>query len=139
MPFLRMPEDNIPRRDARQPGLVAGHRAQPDEPVARLRHSATEFIRRQQLEQLQRDNNAEQATVQRYGHLLPPAAIPEIANMIYQGAPADRVGLRAAQLSGRLVDDRSDEAQRPRRFDATSRPVEKANLPVAGAQTRPIA
>jgi hypothetical protein len=139
MPFLRMPEDNTLAETLGNLGSSLGNALNPMNQLRAYDIQQQMFIRRQQLEQLQRENNAKQAAVQRYGHLLPPAALPEIANMIYQGAPADQVGLRAAQLSGRLVDDPSDTGTN-QNIQTLQRDFgvqwKEAYPPVAGAQTQ---
>ena len=63
------------------------------------------FLREQQLMQMQRENQARQAAIQQWGHIVPPDKLPQIMLMIYQGAPCDQVARAAGQLSGQLVDD----------------------------------
>lgn len=45
-----------------------------------------------------------------YSHIVPPDQMPEIANLIYQGAPFDQINKAAALASGHLIDDTSPEA-----------------------------
>jgi hypothetical protein len=98
------------------------------------------WLRQQQLIQAQRENAAKAAAIQQWGHIVPADQLPQIANMIYQGAPYDQVARVAAQLSGNLVDDPSPAGlQKNIRYieQITGKPYDYATLgpPVAGALT----
>ena len=96
------------------------------------------FLREQQLMQMQRENQARQAAIQQWGHIVPPDKLPQIMLMIYQGAPYDQVARAAAQLSGNLVDDPNRMQDNIRYIEQlTGKPYDYATLgpPVAGPNT----
>ena len=96
------------------------------------------WLQQQQLIQAQRENNAKAAAIQQWGHIVPPDKLPQIATMIFQGAPYDQVARAAAQLSGQLIDDPNAMQQNIRYIEQlTGKPYDYASLgpPVAGPNT----
>ena len=140
MPVLRMPQDNTL---AETLGNLGQALTSNFDPLNRLRAYDVQqqiAIRQQQVIQAQRENAAKQAAIGQWGHIVPPDKLPQIANMIYQGAPYDQVARAAAQLSGNLVDDPSPAGlQKNIRYieQITGKPYDYATLgpPVAGALT----
>jgi hypothetical protein len=99
------------------------------------------WMRQQQVLQMQRENAAKNAAVQQWGHIVPPDRLPQIATMIYQGAPYDQVARAAAQLSGQLVDDPNAMQQNIRYIEQlTGKGYDYATLgpPVAGPNTAKV-
>ena len=97
------------------------------------------WMQDEQLRQEQRKNAATQAAIGQYAHIVPSEFMPEIANMIYQNAPADQILRRVALRSGRLIDATDDESLRKniefmRQIDPTYS-YSKDGPPVGGAVT----
>ena len=95
-------------------------------------------LEQQQIIQAQRENAAKQSAINQWGHIVPADKLPQIANMIYQGAPYDQVARAAAQLSGNLVDDPNAMQQNIRYIEQlTGKPYDYATNgpPVAGPNT----
>ena len=99
MPFLRMPQDDSLAETLGRLGDALGNSLNPLNSLRAYDIQQQLFLRRQQLEQMQRENAAKQAAIQQWGHIVPPEKLPQIAAMIYQGAPYDQVARAAAQLT----------------------------------------
>ena len=138
MPFLRMETDNSLAETLGRLGDALGNSLNPLNQLRAYDIQQQLFLRRQQLEQMQRENNAKQAAIQQWGHIVPPEKLPQIAAMIYTGAPYDQIARAAAQLSGLLVDDTSPEAtQQNIRYmeQVTGQKWTELYPPIAGAKT----
>lgn len=139
MPVIRMPADTSLGDTLGNLGRSLSEGLNPLNRLRGLDIQQQIWMRNQQLLQAQREANAKRLAIQHYGHLVPPDALPEIANMIYQNAPPDQIGMRAAQLSGRLVDDPSD-AGTNQNIQTLQRDFgiqwKEAYPPVAGAATQ---
>jgi hypothetical protein len=139
MPFLRMPEDNTLAETLGNLGSSLGNALNPMNQLRAYDIQQQMFLRRQQLEQAQRENAAKQGAIQQWGHIVPADKLPQIAAMIYQGAPYDQVARAAAQLSGNLVDDPNAMQQNIRYIEQlTGKPYDYATQgpPVAGPNTQ---
>ena len=97
------------------------------------------WLQQQQLQQMQRENAAKAAAVQQWGHIVPPDKLPQIATMIFQGAPYDQIARAAAQLSGQLIDDPNRMQDNIRYIEQlTGKPYDYATLgPQSQARRRP--
>jgi hypothetical protein len=139
MPFLRMPEDNTLAETLGNLGSSLGNALNPMNQLRAYDIQQQMFLRRQQLEQLQRENAAKQGAIQQWGHIVPADKLPQIAAMIYTGAPYDQIARAAAQLSGNLVDDPNAMQQNIRYIEQlTGKPYDYATMgpPVAGPNTQ---
>ena len=140
MPFLRQELDSTLAETLGRLGQSLGDALNPLNSLRAYDIQQQLFLRRQQLEQLQRENAAKQGAIQQWGHIVPAEKLPQIAAMIYQGAPYDQMARAAAQLSGNLVDDPSPAGlQKNIRYieQLTGKPYDYAGQgpPVAGVNT----
>ena len=139
MPFLRQSPDNTLADTLGNLGNSLGNALNP---LNRLRAYDIQqqiAIREQQALQFQRENIAKQQAVAQWGHVVPPDKLPQIANMIYGGAPYDQIARAAAQLSSQLVDDPNAMQANIRYIETlTGKPYDYSTLgpPVAGPQHR---
>ena len=104
IPYLRQEPDNSLAETLGNLGSSLGNALNPMNQLRAYDIQQQMFLRRQQLEQMQRENNAKQAAINTYSRLVPPDKLPIISNMILQGAPQDQVMRQAAMLSGQLID-----------------------------------
>jgi hypothetical protein len=104
MPFLRQEPDNTLAETLGNLGSSLGNALNPMNQLRAYDIQQQMWLRRQQVEQLQRENVAKQAAIQQWSHIVPAERLPQIAAMIYQGAPYDQVARAAAEASGQLID-----------------------------------
>ena len=138
MPVLRMPTDTTLGDTL---GNLGRSLTEGFNPLNQLRAYDIQqqmWLRQQQLLQMQRENAARQAAIEQWGHIVPADKLPQIALMIYQGAPYDQIARSAAQLSGNLIDDPNAMQKNIRYIEQiTGKPYDYATLgpPVAGPNT----
>jgi hypothetical protein len=138
MPFLRMSNDNSLAETLGNLGRSLSGALNPLNQLRGYQLQQRMFLEQEQLRQLQREGAAKTAAVQQWGHIVPPDKLPQIAAMIYQGAPYDQIARAAAQLSGNLVDDPARMQDNIRYIEQiTGKPYDYATEgpPVAGPNT----
>jgi hypothetical protein len=141
MPILRMPTDTTLGDTL---GNLGRSLTEGFNPLNQLRAYDIQqqmWMRQQQLLQLQRENQARQAAIDQWSHIVPADKLPQIALMIYQGAPYDQIARSAAQLSGNLKDDPNAMQENIRYIEQiTGKPYDYASLgpPVAGPNTAKV-
>jgi hypothetical protein len=110
MPVLRMPVDNTLGDTLGNLGRSLSENFNPLNQLRAYDIQQQMWLRQQQVLQMQRENAARQAAIDQFSHLVPPDKLPEIALMIYQGAPMDQIARRVAFDSGQLIDADTPEA-----------------------------
>ena len=139
MPVLRMPADNSLGETLGNLGQSLANNFNPLKQMQAYELQRRMWMQDEQLRQEQRKNAATQAAIGQYAHIVPSEFMPEIANMIYQNAPADQILRRVALRSGRLIDATDDESLRKniefmRQIDPNYS-YSKDGPPVGGAAT----
>ena len=133
-----MPQDNTLAETLGNLGNSIGNAFDPLKRLQAYQIQQRIALEQQQIIQAQRENAAKQSAINQWGHIVPSDKLPQIANMIYQGAPYDQVARAAAQLSGNLVDDPNAMQQNIRYIEQlTGKPYDYATNgpPVAGPNT----
>ena len=133
-----MPQDNTLAETLGNLGNSIGNAFDPLKRLQAYQIQQRIALEQQQIIQAQRENAAKQSAINQWGHIVPSDKLPQIANMIYQGAPYDQVARAAAQLSGNLVDDPDAMQQNIRYIEQlTGKPYDYATNgpPVAGPNT----